>query len=248
MRHALGRILVVDDDPDILKLTAKVLTDAQHVVVTAPDAIRAMELLNSGPIDLLLADANLPIYSGYDLITTLRHDRRFAHLSIAMLTGLRKRKDIEKAIEVGIDDYIVKPIDILLFQTKVESLFKNKPSLALPEFHFPRSSHFKKGTISWDIEIMSLSELGLTLQSSQDLPSGTIIEVKSPLFDHIDIPPPHVKVVTSNQLENDSSSWSVKANYFGVTESVLQKIRAWIFTRQASREQLVQFKDDKVNE
>src|SRR5210317_1448319 len=107
----MARILVVDDDPDILRLADRVLSMGGHIVFRAQDAVRAMDLLNSSMFDLLISDANMPHFSGFDLVRHVRNNKRFNNMAIAMLTGLRERKDIERAVRAGVDDYIVKPID-----------------------------------------------------------------------------------------------------------------------------------------
>ena len=115
----MARILVVDDDTDILKLVERVLGQVGHTVFTAEDPMRAMDLIQRVGFDLLVSDANLPHYSGFDLVQTIRHEPKYANMSIAMLTGLREKKDIERAIKAGVDDYIVKPIDPLILIQKI---------------------------------------------------------------------------------------------------------------------------------
>ncbi|MCB0366398.1 MAG: response regulator transcription factor [Bdellovibrionaceae bacterium] len=230
----MARILVVDDDPDILKVTEKVLSASSHVVMTAGDAMKAMELLNTVPFDLLLSDANMPHYSGFDLVKTLRNDKRFHSMSIAMLTGLRERKDIDRAIKMGVDDYIVKPIDPLLFVKKVEALFKNKPPMEMPELKFPEGSELKHAALMVPGEVISMSELGMTLLSPHKTPNGMVIEINSPIFELIGISPPPVRVLSSEQREDDGK-WQVKVTYMGATEAMLQKIRAWIFSKNSHR-------------
>ena len=137
------RILLVDDDPNILRLGEKILSHANYEVHVAESALGAMDILNSNRIfDALISDANMPEYSGFDLIKTIKKDRRFDNLAVAMLTGLREKKDIEKAIHAGVDDYIVKPLDPLLFLKKVENLFSKKPPEERPEVRFSEASTY----------------------------------------------------------------------------------------------------------
>lgn len=235
----MGRILVVDDDPNILKMASRILGSADHTVVTAPDAIQAMELLHSYHFDLLLADANLPQYSGFDLIRTLRNHKRFTHLSIAMLTGLSERKDIEKAIKVGIDDYIVKPVDPLLFKKKIDNLFSENPPLEMPELQFPPNSDLRRASLHIDAEIVSLTEMGMTLISSQKPAVGSIIVVGGALFTSIEILPPRARVVSVESIQPGGTQWKVKVIFFGANEAMLQKIRAWIFSKNAFRKRVM---------
>src|SRR5262249_28829124 len=120
----MARILVVDDDKDILKLTERVFPQARHTVFTAEDAFKATDFLDHLDFDMLISDANMPHFSGFELVQTLRRNQRFERLAIAMLTGLRERKDIDRALKAGVDDYIVKPIDPMILMTKVQALFE----------------------------------------------------------------------------------------------------------------------------
>lgn len=230
----MARILVVDDDPDILKIAEKVLSAADHIVLTASDAMKAMELLNTCHFDLLLSDANMPHYSGFELVATLRNNRRYEDMAIAMLTGLRERKDIDKAIQAGVDDYIVKPIDPLLFVKKVEALFENKPPMAMPEIHFPEDSEFKHASIMVPGEVTSMSEMGMTYYSPHKTPVGTVVEINSPIFELIGINSPLIKIISVDQSPTDPG-WIHKVIYMGANETLLQKIRAWIFSKNAHR-------------
>ncbi|MCC7404187.1 MAG: response regulator [Bdellovibrionales bacterium] len=230
----MARILVVDDDPDILKFAEKVLTTSSHSVMTATDAMKAMELLNVAHFDLLLSDANMPHYSGFDLVKTLRNDKRFQSMAIAMLTGLRERKDIDRAIRMGVDDYIVKPIDPLLFIKKVEALFKNKPPMEMPEVKFTETSELRHAALMVPGEVVAMSEMGMTLISPHPTPVGTILEINSPIFELIGISPPPVRVISNDRQDHDVR-WLVKVTYMGATEAMLQKIRAWVFSKNAHR-------------
>ncbi|MBK8204345.1 MAG: response regulator [Bdellovibrionales bacterium] len=91
----MGRILVVDDDKDILKFTTAVLSSADHVVATAEEALGAIELLNTGYFDLLLADANLPYCSGFDLVRTLRKISVLNN-SLSLCCPVEEKKEILK--------------------------------------------------------------------------------------------------------------------------------------------------------
>src|SRR5512135_1706217 len=157
----MARILVVDDDPDILRMADRTLTQAQHVVMTAPDAVKAMELLQTGMFDVLVSDANMPLYSGFELVQTIRSNNRFSHLAIIMLTGLRERKDVEKALKVGVDDYMVKPLDPLLLVQKIESLLEKKPPQQKPEIIFSALGSGSQAQLSFTVRMESVSELGV---------------------------------------------------------------------------------------
>lgn len=126
----MSRILLVDDDADVRKLAKRILEKDGHTVVIIDNGLTALDELNKNNYDLLISDASMPQYSGFDLIRALRRQPKHKDLVIAMLTGRREKQDIQLAIELGVKEYIVKPIDPPVLVAKVQSLLDNpnKPS------------------------------------------------------------------------------------------------------------------------
>lgn len=228
----MGRILVVDDDADILKMAEAVLVAAGHTVFTAEDAMRAMDWLNHIDFDLLLSDANMPHYSGFELVTTIRNDRKFKDLAIAMLTGLRERKDIEKAVTLGVDDYIVKPLDPMILVQKVNSLFEKRPPQTYPEINLIGSS-LGHGSMHRPVTVETVSELGLRVVTEVHLKAGQVIDISAEFFRELEITPPPMKVLSA---ETDPATGLCRAQliFLGAREHVLQKIRRWLYSHGSS--------------
>ena len=228
----MGRILVVDDDPDILRLAEKVLSSAGHTVFVAEDALRAIDWLNHIDFDLMLSDANMPHYSGFELVSTIRNNPKFSHMSVAMLTGLRERKDVERAVNLGVDDYIVKPLDPLLLIQKINSLFSKKPPAEYPEILLDSTQ--SRGQISWPVTVQSVSELGVRVLTEFQLKPGLVLDVHADFFRTLDTVPPAMKVLN---VDTDPTTGSPRAHliFLGANEAFLQKIRRWLFSRRANQ-------------
>ncbi|MCB0419583.1 MAG: response regulator transcription factor [Bdellovibrionales bacterium] len=222
----MARILVVDDDKDILRLAQRVLATANHDVFVAGDAYKAMEYLDSTDFDALITDANMPHFSGFDLISTLKNQRKHTGMAIAMLTGLRERKDIERAMKIGVDDYIVKPLDPLLFLQKVEALFIAKPAIQRPEVNFPEASEQATAQMNIQIEITQISELGVVLATPFLLEEGAVVDVNCSIFNEFGVKTPPLKVGRSQKRSD--GKWEARAHYLGATEAFLQKVRAYV--------------------
>ena len=229
----MARVLVVDDDGDILKLTEKVLSAGGHIVFTAESAFKAMEFLEALEFDLLISDANMPHFSGFELVQTLRKNPRFKNLSIAMLTGLRERKDIDRAVKAGVDDYIVKPIDPLLLVQKVSSLFDRKPPAQHPEAFFQELDPLNQAALMTPLKLVSVSELGLVVVSPSPLTIGQFLELKSAFFQQLgtEVPPLKVLSMEPSEVPNEYRSQLI---FLGAREAFLQKIRRYIFSHGAS--------------
>ncbi len=228
----MGRILIVDDDPDILKMAEAVLSSEGHTVFVADDALRAMDWLNNFKVDMLLSDANMPVYNGFQLISTLRNDDRFKDMTVAMLTGLRERRDIEKAMKIGVDDYIVKPLDPLILVQKVNSLFEKRPPQQSAEIHLS-GNRMNKGFIRHPLTVETVSELGLRILSSVPLSQGQSLDIQCDFFQELQTEVPPMKVLN---VETDPISGQFRAQliFLGAGEAFLQKIRAWLYTHSGS--------------
>lgn len=229
----MARILVVDDDPDILKVAEAVLVSAGHTVYLAEDALRAIDWLNQISFDLLLSDANMPHYSGFELVSTIRNDDRFKDMSIAMLTGLRERKDVERGIKAGVDDYIVKPLDPLILVQKVNALFDKKPPQNHPEIQLGQTP-LAQGIINRPIRIESVSELGVTIVCDVPMTAGMIIDLNGEFFKALDEEPPPMKVLHVT-LDQTSTQYRAQLIFLGAREGFLQKIRRWLYSHGASQ-------------
>ncbi len=229
----MAKLLVVDDDKDILKLAKAVLTHENHEVLTAIDAIAAMDILNNQSIDLVISDANMPHYSGFDFINTLRKDSRFKDLPVAMLTGLREKKDIEKAIRVGVNDYIIKPLDPLIFTQKIADILEKNPPKTHPQIEFPPDSERAKGTVEINMKLVSISEVSISFTCTGEIEIGEVIEINCAFFrNEIGEAPPPLKVL---DREPHHEGWLYTMTYLGARESYFHKVRKWIFTHGHSR-------------
>jgi DNA-binding response OmpR family regulator len=228
----MARILVVDDDPDILKMAESILVAAGHTVFVAEDALRAIDWLNHINFDLLLSDANMPQYSGFDLINTIRNNDRYKDMAIAMLTGLRERKDVERALKMGIDDYIVKPLDPMLFVQKINSLFEKKPAQKYAEVHLSPSQG--KASMKRNITVETISEMGIQIVTEDPVKIGQVIELQAEIFKTLDIQSPPMKVQRT-EMDTKTGLYHSHLIFLGAREAMLQKIRRWLYSHGVSQ-------------
>jgi CheY-like chemotaxis protein len=229
----MARILIVDDDADVLKFVDKVLSMQGHIVFKAQNAVQAMDLLNGSMYDLLISDANMPHFSGFELIHTVRNNKRFQNMGIAMLTGLREKKDIEKAVRAGVDDYIVKPIDPTILTQKVVELFKRRPPMEPAELKILDGHKMGLASLELPIQLQSFSELGLTFLSPFPFQEGHDLVLASEIFRRIQIPVPKMRV---GQCETQSDGRHlIRISFMGINEAFIQKVRAWIYLQAGKK-------------
>jgi PAS domain S-box-containing protein len=107
-----ARLLIVDDDPAIREFLKTRLMMEGYEVSEAEDAEKALEKLEEHPdTDLILLDVIMPGASGFDLLRTLKEDRRYCQIPVIMVTALGLVQDKELAFRLGAGDYLTKPFD-----------------------------------------------------------------------------------------------------------------------------------------
>ena len=128
-----GKILVVDDDPDILDAVTMILESQGHEVVTASDGIEALATLKAEKPDLMILDLLMPKMDGFAVCKELQDPRwsKYRDIPILVLTSVReeasrRRYELETGLELDVDDYVEKPMapDILL--ERVDRLIKRE--------------------------------------------------------------------------------------------------------------------------
>jgi len=103
------RILIVEDEPDVLLLLENRVRGAGHEVVSASDGERGLELALAEQPDLVVLDWMMPKLDGIEVLERLRSDDTGRALKVLMLTARSQQNDVEQAFAAGADDYIVKP-------------------------------------------------------------------------------------------------------------------------------------------
>ena len=103
-------VLVVDDDAEFRFLHSELLKTFGYEVEVAADGAEAMALLT--PLtDLVVLDAQMPNVDGFEVARLIREDPSVAEVPIVMVTGLAGREDRLRAFDLGINDFITKPVD-----------------------------------------------------------------------------------------------------------------------------------------
>ena len=128
-----AKILVVDDDPDILEAISAVLDARSHQVITAHDGEEGLGKLKEERPDLMILDLLMPKMDGFAVLNELQDPRRskYSDIPILILTSVRedasrRRYELETGLELNVDDYVEKPIDPHSLVTRVEKLLQKR--------------------------------------------------------------------------------------------------------------------------
>ena len=115
------KVLLVDDDPDLLAVTGFALQQAGFLVVTAADGPAALEVFRREQPDLAVLDINMPRMSGFELAQKLREQSR---IPLVMLTARGEEADVVRALGLGADDYLTKPFSPKILLARLKALLR----------------------------------------------------------------------------------------------------------------------------
>jgi DNA-binding response OmpR family regulator len=125
-----AKILVVDDEPNIVQTLQDRLEMNDYSVITACNGRDGLEKAVSEKPDIILLDVIMPIMDGHEMLEHLRKNEEGRDISVIMLTARSQNNDIARATSCGIDDYIVKPFDLSELLEKIESILANKRTVS----------------------------------------------------------------------------------------------------------------------
>ena len=108
-QHVQERILVVDDEPDIVALVAYHLAKTNYRVSTASNGTDALSIARQERPSMLVLDLMLPGMSGFDVLEHIRAEESTRHIAVLMLTARKEEQDRIRGLSLGADDYLTKP-------------------------------------------------------------------------------------------------------------------------------------------
>ena len=119
-----ARILVVDDQPEILDVTSVVLSSAGYEVITTSEGDRALDYLAEDPFDLVLLDINMPGMDGWETLRLIRADHALDEVPVVMFSVKAETHDRIHGMQEGAVDYITKPFSVDDLLERVEQVLE----------------------------------------------------------------------------------------------------------------------------
>ena len=121
---APARILVVDDEPQNVELMEAILQDAEYEVFSAFGGEEALALAHEKRPDLIILDLMMPGLSGFEVCARIKMDPQTGGIPVLFVTALNQMADKERALAVGGDDFVTKPVQYAELLARVEALLK----------------------------------------------------------------------------------------------------------------------------
>lgn len=121
-----ANVLIVDDEPANLTLLSGILTNAGYHNRKALDGYTALDFISEDEFDLILLDIMMPDIDGFEICEQLKSSPETSHIPIVIITALDDVEDYVRAIELGADDFLVKPVNPHILLARVKSYIKSK--------------------------------------------------------------------------------------------------------------------------
>lgn len=228
------RILVVDDDQTLLSLVAKILERADYEVTACINCNLAFEALEKDQYQLIITDAIMPLMSGIDFVKAVKRNPDLKDVPVLMLTKKGKAEDVKLAIEAGVSDYLIKPVDEFILLEKVEICLK-KRSKRLYEIDF--RGFGVASELEIPIQIVALSETGMVLKTPFFLNAAVKFNLKTSLFKDIGIAEPVLRHNHCEEIKDgdgvSTGTFETHFTFVGLPETNLRKVRVWLHRESA---------------
>ncbi len=160
-------ILLVDDQLEQIYYLKVVLEIEGYRVFSAHNGVEALEIMDAHPIDLVISDVAMPHLNGYQLYQRIRQNPRWLHIPFVMMSGRDMDSDIRFGKEMGVDEYLTKPIEIDDLLAVVRGRLKRARQLAhaaVPDEM--ASNRFVAGELEIDFEQHRLWRNGTAIKLS----------------------------------------------------------------------------------
>lgn len=148
------RILVIEDEVKLARLIGKALEKERYAVDVVHDGEEGLAMARTEPYDVLVVDRMLPGMSGTEIIATLRHEN--ITTPALLLTALGTTKDKTHGLDIGADDYLVKPFALEELLARIRALLRRPPTIA--------QSILKIGDLELDTHAKSVSRQGKLIE------------------------------------------------------------------------------------
>ncbi len=230
------RVLVVDDEPAILRLVTHLLRKSGYEVASAATAREALGFLRRFEFDCVVTDAIMPDLTGFDFVKLVREDPKLTVLPILMLTRNRTLQDVKKAVDLGVCEYILKPVDTQILLEKLEYCMAKAERPGGRFFELTLNGGHTDGMIQLRCQVRSIGETAIVLETESRIQDREVVRLDLPLFREIGIDPPHMRRIASiaEERAEGKTLYQDRYSFVGLSENDLKKIRLWL-QRESSR-------------
>ena len=144
------RILIIEDDPEIQEMLKHAFSREGWKLIQASSGEEGLEYLRSSGADCLILDIMLPAMDGFKVLKKIRADGNFSDLPVIICTARGDEADIVSGLELGADDYVVKPYSPRVLAARIRTALRRKEAASGDEAS--REKTLRAGKLSLDVE------------------------------------------------------------------------------------------------
>ncbi|MGC4002283.1 MAG: response regulator transcription factor [Pirellulales bacterium] len=176
------RLLIIEDEPDLMRRLAKIFRAEGYAVDTAADGQQGLSKATAIDYDAILLDAMLPVFDGWELLKRLRQSKR---TPVLMLTARDASSDRVRGLDEGADDYVVKPFDLPELLARVRALLRRGTSIPNTRLDFGEIVVDTAQRCVWrNGEVVALLPSEYTLLEYLVMHRGEVV-TRTTLYDHL---------------------------------------------------------------
>ena len=221
-------ILVVDDDEDILKLLNKILTAAGFNVLCAPNPVEGRILLQAEAPHVILTDLHMVPENGFQFIQSIRSQKQYDSIPILVLSALNDFSSVKKSIALGVNDYVIKPLQSPMLLRKLRKALLNKDFVKWE----PKENEEITVTAVLNAIIPRLGETGCQIQGPFKITTGKEIKITSNDFMEMGLEKVIIKASPLMKTYQSGGQFLNDLTFVGVSESISSKIRQFVNKRK----------------
>jgi CheY-like chemotaxis protein len=224
----LPSILVVDDFDDVRLLTKKILSSTPYPVLEASNGLEALKLLRSNhDIALVLLDIMMPVLDGFKTMVEIQKFKEMIGLDIKVcfLTAKRDKENVEKALKLGGNDFMVKPLDPAILKSKIGQLLGEGDGGRFAKAKVEYTLSLANCPFKVNLSMVELSELGAKILSSMEFTDGCEVSFCGPNVKNIIGTDKELKCKVLSCISQGADGYLLEVSFIGLNESELQVIR-----------------------
>ncbi len=214
-------ILLLDDAEDIRLLAGKILSGDGANVIPAVDVDQAMGLAKEKIPHIFIIDLEMPVKTGFDFLEAKRFDTHLKDIPVIVLSGLKDKISVQKAISLGAADYILKPFRATLLLQKIRKALKLS-SFLKRTIDDPALS---VATLSVPTEIIRMNETGCQIDCAVKISPNENIQLTSDLLKSLQIEQIQMKSTEQEPQFGASGRYICEINFIGMDPELVRKIR-----------------------
>lgn len=233
-------ILTVEDSPNIRRLVAYNLKRAGFKVLEAGNGKEAVRLLQKSVPDLIILDIRMPEMDGFQLLELLRRFPKAAAIPVVMMTALSQPSDVDRALSLGVVDYLVKPLDPAVLIAKVKEALQHR--LPQPDaWSGPDRRRFARGSIL-DLDLtplpggkgIDISEGGIGWRTKNPPAKDDVVVIEAEiLFAELGIARGSLRARVAHVRKLGLGYHRVGASFVGLTAAARGALRRYVQERQS---------------